>query len=190
MSEGYRIEVLQDVPGLSFVPEADLAALAKHFDLKTYTNTFMCQEGGTPERVFVLAEGQAEVIKDAGDGRKFKVATLMPGVMFGHVGVLTGQRRTASVRAVGEVKVLEIPALRARELIQGDNFKVSSAFRRSLIVALARQVFSATATTMKLAHDAGLTVPATKGEARAPAVVGPPEPEIESALLKARSGNL
>jgi len=68
---------------------------------------------------------------------------------------------------VGKAKMLVMSARRARELLREADFTVASPFRRALIVALSRQLFSATATTMKLAVDAGLTVEPAQGAARA-----------------------
>jgi CRP-like cAMP-binding protein len=163
---GYRIDVLRDVPGLTYVPDADLEKLAEEFTLETFKDALICTEGTPSEHLYVLAEGQADVLKQTDEGRRYKVATLMPGVLFGHVGVLTVQPRTASVRVVGQAKMLVMSARRARELLRDADFAVASPFRRALIVALSRQLFSATATTMKLAVDAGLTVEAALGEPR------------------------
>lgn len=163
---GYRLDVLRDVPGLVYVPDADLEKLADEFALKSFTDELICVEGSPSEHLYVLADGQADVLKQTEDGRHYKVATLTPGVLFGHVGVLTVQPRTASVRVVGEAKLLVLSARRARELLRDAAFAVASPFRRALIVALSRQLYSATATTMKLAFDAGLTVEAAQGEPR------------------------
>lgn len=183
----YRIDVLRDVPGLAFVPTAHLEELARQFDVTSYDGAPICEEGGESDHLFVLAEGQAEVLKASDDGRRFRVATLMPGVLFGHVGVLTVQPRSASVRAMGRVKVLRMTARRAREILRDADFKVASPFRRALIVALSRQLFSATSTTMKLAMDAGLSVEATEGEAR-PASGGRLPADSLEELVAAKDG--
>jgi CRP-like cAMP-binding protein len=165
MATDYRVEVLRDVPGLAGIPDESLAQLARAFEVMEVTDRFLCQEGSPAEHLFVLAEGQAEVIKASPDTRKYKVATLNAGVLFGQVGVVGVGRRSASVRAAGTVKVLRMDAARARELLRSDDFEVASPFRRALIVSLARQLRSATATTMRLALNAGLTEPATPGAA-------------------------
>lgn len=183
--EDYRVEVLRDVPALAYAPLPQVERLAQLFDVRDYRDEDLCSEGGPPDRLFVLGEGQAEVIKAAGDDRRYKVATLLPGVLFGHVGVLTDQPRTASVRAIGKVRVLEMSASRARALLRGEDFEAASPFRRALIVALSRQLFSATATTMQLATDAGLTVEAATGDAREPARRPVPD-DVEEQILRAQ----
>ncbi len=162
----YRAEVLSDVPGLTEVPAAALEELAREFDLREHVDEVICSEGEAADTLFILAEGECEVIKTAPNMKKYKVAMLTPGCLFGHVGVMTLARRTATVRARGAVKVLQMPARRARNLLRNGDFGLTSPFRRALIVALSRQLYSATATTMKLAVDAGAAVPATHEPAR------------------------
>jgi len=156
----YRTEVLTDVPGLTDVAPAMLEALAREFDIRDHKNQFICVEGAPADVLYILAEGECEVIKRAPDGREYKVAVLTSGCLFGQVGVMTLAHRTASVKARGQVRTLQMPARRARELLRSGPFEVTSPFRRALIVALARQLQSATVTTMKLAVDAGVSTPA------------------------------
>jgi len=175
----YRAEVLSDVPGLTDVPPLALEELAREFDVRDHDGSLICTEGEPADVLYILAEGECEVIKTAPNGKKYKVAVLTGGCLFGHVGVMTLATRTASVRARGRVRTLEMPARRARELLRNGDFAVTSPFRRALIVALARQLQSSTATTMKLAVDAGLAVPATNTPAR--------EIDPTEALLRAQS---
>ena len=181
----YRTEVLTDVPGLTDVPPEMLEELAREFDVRDHDNSMICVEGEPADVLFILAEGECEVIKSAPNGRKYKVAVLTGGCLFGQVGVMTLAHRTASVQARGRVRTLQMPARRARELLRGGDFGVTSPFRRALIVALARQLQSATATTMKLAVDAGLATAATEAPARRVDEAGMPDP-IED-LLRAQS---
>ncbi len=182
----YRAEVLSDVPGLTDVPPLALEELAREFDLRDYSDEVICSEGEAADTLYILAEGECEVIKTAPNMKKYKVAMLTPGCLFGHVGVMTLARRTATVRARGSAKVLQMPARRARNLLRSGDFVVTSPFRRALIVALSRQLYSATATTMKLAIDAGVAVPATNQAAR-PINEADFDPRLaEDALIRAQ----
>lgn len=164
--DDYRIQILAEVPGLTDAPPSALAELARWWEVREVNDAPICQEREAAETLFVLAEGSAIVLKTAANGRRYQVATLTPGCLFGHVSVMTLARRTASVRAVGPVKLLQMTARRAREVLRSDNFLVASPFRRALIVAMSRQLYAATATTMKLAFDAGLTSPGVTAPAR------------------------
>ncbi len=188
----YTVEVLSDVPGLSDAGEANLRELSKSFTVKVYpSGSWICHEGEEADRIFILGDGEVDVIKRDPNGKLFKVAVLTAGSLFGHVGVMTLNERTASIRAAGEAIMLEMTAQRARDLLREERFRVTSPFRRALIVALSRQLNSATATTMRLASDVGITGP----------VLGrPPQdaplpmldeadlpPDTEEILLKAHS---
>lgn len=187
----YRVQVLRDVPGLSEVAEPDLARLALEFELIDVLDATLCAEGEPSEMLYVLAEGQCEVLKTTPNGRRFRVAVLTPGCLFGHLGVLATGPRTATVIARGPARVLRMPTTWARQLLRNGPLQVTSPFRRALIVALGRQLASATSTTAKLAIDAGLGVAASAGaEARAP-LEGPAAPaegaaEREGDLLRAQ----
>ena len=95
------------------------------------------------------------------------------------------QRSIRSVTICSHSPVREMSASRARALLRGEDFEAASPFRRALIVALSRQLFSATATTMQLATDAGLTVEAATGDAREPARRPVPD-DVEEQILRAQ----
>ena len=63
--------------------------------------------------MFVILSGQARVVLEP-SGQE--VAVIPAGGFFGEMSMLTGDRRTATVKAVGDVTVLEIEAKDFREL--------------------------------------------------------------------------
>lgn len=65
------------------------------------------------DSMFVLLKGRARVVLEP-SGRE--VAVIPAGGFFGEMSMLTGDRRTASVRALDDVEVLEIAARDFREL--------------------------------------------------------------------------
>ena len=64
-------------------------------------------EGEPADRFYVITSGEAEVIQWSAD-RDVYIGTLQPGQFFGEVGLLTSGRRSATVRAVGNVKALTL----------------------------------------------------------------------------------
>lgn len=179
-----KLTLLADVPGLTGAPRSALQQLALAWEFHEVDGDYLCREGEPADMLFILADGECDVIKSAPNAKRYQVARLTPGCLFGHVGVMTLARRTASVKARGAVRVLQMPARRARELSRSDDFIVASPFRRALIVALARQLHSATSTTMRLAVDAGLSEPATAAEARPPGSLD--EEQIAERIHRAR----
>jgi CRP-like cAMP-binding protein len=65
------------------------------------------------DSMFILMKGQARVLLEP-TGQE--VAVIPAGGFFGEMSMLTGDRRTATVKAVGDVNVLEIEARDFREL--------------------------------------------------------------------------
>jgi len=170
----YVVEVLRDVPGLIDIDDEVLSALADRVELKEMSGGWICREGEPADALYILGDGEAEVVKASSSRRNFVVASLTPGVLFGHVAVVTGGLRTASVRAVGATRLLVLSTATVRDLLRGADMRLASPFRRAMIVALARQLYSATETTMQLALDAGVTEtalfeePTTRGSVRLP----------------------
>jgi CRP-like cAMP-binding protein/thioredoxin reductase len=65
-----------------------------------YTNSVLVVLAGAVE-VSITPEGQA--------GAERRVATLGPGRFFGEMGLISGQRRNATVRAAGPARLVEVP---------------------------------------------------------------------------------
>ena len=65
------------------------------------------------DSMFVVLTGQARVVLEPSDQ---EVAVIPTGGFFGEMSLLTGDRRTATVKAIGDVTVLEIAAKNFREL--------------------------------------------------------------------------
>jgi CRP-like cAMP-binding protein len=77
-------------------------------------------QGQRGSSMFLVASGSVEVLVRQQDGRDLPVAALEKGAVFGEFALLTGEERTATVRAVDEVELYEIskealqPILEAR----------------------------------------------------------------------------
>jgi CRP-like cAMP-binding protein len=71
------------------------------------------RQGAEGDSMFVVLSGQARVVLEpAGQ----EVAVIPAGGFFGEMSMLTGDKRTATVKAVGDTAVLEIAAKDFREL--------------------------------------------------------------------------
>jgi len=88
--------------------EQDIAALARRaLMVERQAGTDLIHEDGADASLFIIIEGKVEVV--AGDPRHGKhIAELGPGAFFGEMSLMTGERRSATVRALTDVKVLEI----------------------------------------------------------------------------------
>jgi general stress protein 26 len=65
------------------------------------------RQGQAPDRFYVIVAGECDVVRDGGGGRQV-LARLGPGRFFGETGLLAGVPRTATVVAVGEVRLLAL----------------------------------------------------------------------------------
>ena len=66
------------------------------------------REGDLGRRLFLIREGEAEVVRDDGQGGEEHLAVLGPGDHFGEVSVFEEKRRTATVRARTRVRILSL----------------------------------------------------------------------------------
>ena len=87
----------------------DLESLAEQAEKVTFADgDTIVAEGDTADRFFVIAQGEVAVTRRAPEGEQIELATLGPGQFFGEVGLLAETRRTATVRAVGDVELLAL----------------------------------------------------------------------------------
>ena len=64
--------------------------------------------GDEGDSLFVVLRGRIEVRLPRDDGRRVRVAEMAAGEVIGEMSLLTGEPRSADVRAVGEVELLEV----------------------------------------------------------------------------------
>jgi len=63
------------------------------------------REGDTDDNFFIIDEGQVEVFLTSATGKRKVLTALEEGDFFGEMALLTGERRTASVEAISDVRV-------------------------------------------------------------------------------------
>jgi CRP/FNR family transcriptional regulator, cyclic AMP receptor protein len=94
-------EALGKVPLFSEMGHRDLRHLANAAVERHYkAGETMMEEGERPVTFFVLIEGKAEVIRGAKTGHAHQVGQVGPGDFFGEMGLLDGEPRAATIRAV------------------------------------------------------------------------------------------
>jgi CRP-like cAMP-binding protein len=85
-----------------------LESLVKEARLNHYgRGEHLIQEGAEGDSMFLLLRGAAQVSVSK-NGSSIPVATLNAGDCFGEMSLLTGERRTATVRAESDCYVMEI----------------------------------------------------------------------------------
>jgi CRP-like cAMP-binding protein len=102
-----RIDVLSRLPLFASLTDGERAALAAELTEAPYlAGDVISQEGEVSDSMFVLASGTVSVYRGGnhkGDARKLLTELDAPDY-FGEMGLLTGQARSATVIARGEVR--------------------------------------------------------------------------------------
>ena len=117
-----RQEILAKIPllaPLSTDQHRQLAQGAKTVQLAPGQTLFTQDEHG--ESLYIIHRGQVDILVRQGDGTFSKVATLGVGDVVGEMSALTGQARTATVRANSPLSVIEICKRDLQRLIQADH---------------------------------------------------------------------
>jgi alkyl hydroperoxide reductase subunit AhpC len=84
-----------------------LESLAEQAEKLTFAEgDTIVAEGDSADRFFVIAQGEVAVTRRTPEGEEIELATHGPGQFFGEIGLLAETRRTATVRAVGDVELL------------------------------------------------------------------------------------
>lgn len=100
--------ILRDEPLFECLSDAQIENLVKEARLNHFgRGERVIQEGAEGDSMFLLLRGAAQVSVSK-NGSSIPVATLNAGDCFGEMSLLTGERRTATVRAESDCYVMEI----------------------------------------------------------------------------------
>jgi small-conductance mechanosensitive channel/CRP-like cAMP-binding protein len=100
--------ILRDDPLFQCLEEEQLDSLLERSQLNRFgRGERVIEEGAAGDSMFILLRGNAHV-SVAKNGAPIRVGVLRAGDCFGEMSLLTGEPRTATVRAEGDCEVLEI----------------------------------------------------------------------------------
>ena len=126
-----KIAVLARLPLFETCTKKDLASIASvTVDTERAPGSILTREGRDGGLMFVIVDGEAEVERD---GRVLK--RLGPGDVVGELSLIDGLPRSANVRAVTAVRLLELAGDDFRSLAAG-----SPQFVRNLLRALSLRI--------------------------------------------------
>jgi small-conductance mechanosensitive channel/CRP-like cAMP-binding protein len=108
---------LATVPFFAAMPDDLLAALARGARFLDYgAGEHVVHQGQPGDDCYVVESGSVAVdVSEAGSSRQ--VAVLDPGDLFGEMSLLTGEPRSASVRALDDARLLRLGAESLREVL-------------------------------------------------------------------------
>ena len=93
----------------SALEEAELVALMPLMQEHTFVNNqVVLQEGDFGDSIHVIIEGRARILTRDAHQHEMLLAEVGPGAFFGEISLLTGEPRSASVKATGTTKTLSL----------------------------------------------------------------------------------
>ena len=113
-------------------------------------------EGEVGDCMYVLLSGQAEVTAQGTDG-EISLAVLKPGAVFGEMALFTRAPRSATVRALGEARVL---TLSRKDFLSRVHEDPSLAFRILQQLSERIQALDAELARLRRANRDGVAAPA------------------------------
>lgn len=122
------------------------------------------EQGDPATHFYVLKSGEMEVSQQTGDGSVRPIRRHSPGDTFGEVGILRRSPRTATIRAVTDSVVLQLPA---EEFVAGVAF---SAAEGNVLLARVNEYLAADAERAERTVAAAPTTTVADSGATAPAV--------------------
>src|SRR5262249_16064543 len=100
-------DVLRNQTLLHGVPEHELPAAASTMQMVAFADgATILKEGAVGDDCYFILKGEIRVTARSLIGRSVRLATLGPGALIGEMALLSSERRTATIRAVGEVEAL------------------------------------------------------------------------------------
>lgn len=109
---------LRSVPFFEALPEDVLAVLARDAGCVAYGAGERVVLAGEPgDTCYVVDEGTVAVLVSDGKAER-QVAVLEPGALFGEMSLLTGEPRTATVRALGDARLVAVGSTSLRTALE------------------------------------------------------------------------
>jgi CRP-like cAMP-binding protein len=97
---------LQSMPIFKDLSKHDLSSLLKIIHNRTYVaGEFIFQQGDPGIGLYVIREGQVEILRENSSGEKKSLAIFSKGDFFGELALVDGEKRSASAIAKSDCKI-------------------------------------------------------------------------------------
>ena len=103
------VETLRNIPLFATLPTARLKLIAYTAEVVCFeSGEVMVREGDPADAVYIITEGEAEVLLTSGSDKEILLGTMGLHALFGETAVLAKTSRTATVRAKDRVVTFKI----------------------------------------------------------------------------------
>jgi small-conductance mechanosensitive channel/CRP-like cAMP-binding protein len=114
-------KLLEETPLFDSLSAPQLHRLIEQSQCQSYGNgETVVAEGDEGDSLFVVCHGRMAVTRMQKNGKVLTIAELKRGDLFGEMTLCTGESRSATVRADGEVRLLEIDRIALASLLSDD----------------------------------------------------------------------
>jgi len=132
---------LREVGLFGGLDDETLAVLARELpQVRVQVAERVVSEGDPARDMFVVLDGELEVLKKSASGGEVRVALLGPSGWFGEMSILDVQPRSATVRATAPSRLLRISAESVDKLLYRRDLKAYSLFVMNVARELSRRL--------------------------------------------------
>jgi small-conductance mechanosensitive channel/CRP-like cAMP-binding protein len=121
------LDILKRCEIFTPLSEEQLVILSRNAKLLPFgTGEFLIVQGEKGDSLFIVDRGRVEISILAADGSKIALAELGPGESFGEVSLLTGEKRSATVKALEDTEAVVVTREDLRGIMQETPFLAES----------------------------------------------------------------
>jgi small-conductance mechanosensitive channel len=104
-----KVELLGTIDFISSLDKKELEYLAERLKISVYSNgEAICSQGDAGESFYIVKRGRVMVSAMNEKGETYLQKEMTAGSFFGEISLLTGDRRSATVTALGDVELLSM----------------------------------------------------------------------------------
>lgn len=101
--------MMEQVPVLSPLSDQELTLLSQNINIELYgKGEFIVQEGEDGDSMYIIRSGTCEAMRKGKTGRYKLLSTMENGEFFGEISLLTGEKRSATIKAVEDTSLIVI----------------------------------------------------------------------------------
>jgi CRP-like cAMP-binding protein len=113
------VETLRNIPLFVGLPTARLKLIAYTAEIVSFEpGEVIVRQGDPADAVYIIAEGEAEVLLTDDEGHDMSLGTMGRNTLFGEIAVLCQGRRTTTVKAKERVVTFKISARLFLDLVR------------------------------------------------------------------------